>query len=304
MEVERDLHSEDTVQIDQSLCCSARMKTKIITGKRRRRLAGLLFFLLPFICYSQQQKPAQVRENQSDNTPNGEQIFASSCSGCHGLDGTGTERAPNIVSNPQIQRLSAEEISHIVSSGVPGKGMPAFQQLGKTVIASVVAYVRELQGRSGPAPLPGDPERGKKIFFASGGCGSCHMVAGRGGFIGPDLTAYSQGHAAEKIKAAITNPSERESIKKKITALATDGKRYEGLILNEDNFSLQLQSGDGTFYFLSKADLKKIDRAEGSIMPADYSTKFSESQLNDLVSYLMDAGKNSVPAEPRHESEE
>jgi cytochrome c oxidase cbb3-type subunit III len=279
------------------------MTTKTITHNRRWQLPILLFALLPFICYSQAQEAAQ-QKNSSESAPDGAQVFASSCSGCHGLDGTGSERAPNIVSNPQIQRLSTEEISHIVSRGVPGKGMPSFEQLGNATIGSVVAYLRVLQGRGGPTPLPGDPDRGKKIFFASGSCAGCHMVAGEGGFIGPDLTAYSQTHTVEKIKAAITNPSEREPTGRNVTAVANDGTHYEGLVVNEDNFSLQLQSTDGVFHFFSKADLKKINRAKASIMPADYGIRLSGSQLNDLVSFLISAGKNSAPAVPKHQDEE
>src|SRR4030081_2551948 len=56
---------------------------------------------------------AQVRAIQSQpqsNTPSGprtgEEIFASSCAGCHGLDGRGGERAPNIAGRPAVQQLS------------------------------------------------------------------------------------------------------------------------------------------------------------------------------------------------------
>jgi cytochrome c oxidase cbb3-type subunit III len=82
-----------------------------------------------------------------------------------------------------------------------------------------------------------------------------------------------------------------------VTATAKDGERYQGIIRNEDNFSLQLQSMDGTFHFLSKADLKTIDRSQESIMPSDYGSKLSAAQLNDLISYLLSLGQASVPAE-------
>ena len=47
-----------------------------------------------------------------------------------------------------------------------------------------------------------------------------------------------------------------------VTATTTNGDSYQGIIRNEDNFSLQLQSEDGAFHFLSKADLKTVERGQ------------------------------------------
>lgn len=216
----------------------------------------------------------------------------------------GTQRAPNIITNPQVTKLSATEITSIVSGGVPETGMPAFQGLGKPAIDSVVTYVRELQGKQSSRRLPGNPRNGETLFFGPGGCSSCHMAAGRGGFIGPDLTAYSQTHSADQIKATIINPAERESYAVMVTATTKSGERYEGILRNEDNFSLQLQSADGKFHFFSKADLKTIARNPGSIMPSDYESKLTAAGLNDVVSYLLTLGNSSAATHKRGEDEE
>src|SRR6185312_1093327 len=136
------------------------------------------------------------------------------------------------------------------------------------------------------APLPGDPKAGEALFFGSAQCSSCHMASGRGGFIAPELSTYGQNHSVEQIKSAIVNPAARESIRPLVTATTSNGESYQGIIRNEDNFSLQLQSEDGAFHFLSKADLKTIERGHDSIMPSDYSSRLSAAQLNNIVSYL------------------
>jgi len=246
---------------------------------------------------SQQRRPST--HQPARHAPVGRQIFTSNCVGCHGLDGTGSQRAPNIVTNPQLQKLSATELFRIISAGVPGTGMPAFQHLGKPAITSLVSYLKDLQGKNHSAPLPGDPKRGEALFFTSAQCSTCHMAAGKGGFIAPDLSSYGQTHAAEKIKSAITNPAERDSIKAMVTAITSSGERYQGMIRNEDNFSLQLQSTDGAFHFLSKAELKAIERGQGSLMPPDYASKLSEAQLNDIASFLLKLGNTSIPADIR-----
>src|SRR5439155_5052254 len=213
--------------------------------------------------------------NTTAQRPEGQQIFASNCAACHGLDGRGGERAPKIATVPQVQRLSDDDVTRIVSDGVPGTGMPGFRNLTPPEIKAVVGDLRVLQGKNGSAPLPGNPQRGKAIFFGSAGCSSCHMIGGSGGFIAPDLTSYARTHAADKIRGAITGLANRESSRGMVTATTTDGKRYQGIVRNEDNFSLQLQSMDGAFHFFPKASVKKIERDPGSIMPSDYGSKLN-----------------------------
>lgn len=266
-------------------------------------VAGL-FFLGAIAAAPQKNESKARKPTGSAVAPDGQQIFASNCVGCHGLDGTGTQRAPNIVSNPQVSKLSAEDMFHIVSEGVPGTGMPAFNRLGAPAVKSIVAYVRSLQGKTAVEHLPGDPVRGAEVFTGSGKCNDCHMVQGRGGFLGPDLSSYGQTHAVEAIRAAILDPSTRNHTQGLVTAVTSDGQRYEGIIRNEDNFSLQLQSTDGAFHMLSKPDLKSIERSPSPLMPSDYKTRLSTEQLNDLISYLIKAAQSETPAPVHHPEEE
>jgi cytochrome c oxidase cbb3-type subunit III len=284
------------------LCAAREMKFGCIVGKPALWTAGLLVLFVPLLAPAQQHaqnSPAHLAQRQRAR-----QLFANTCSACHGLDGMGSERAPNIITNAQVQKLSASEMFGVISGGVPGTGMPAFQQLGKPAITSLVAYVKGLQGKNQTAPLPGDPKSGEVLFFGSAQCSNCHMVSGRGGFIAPELTAYAQTHSAEQIKSTIINPAARDSLKPIVTATSENGERYQGIIRNEDNFSLQLQSEDGAFHFLSKADLKTIERGQDSIMPTDYSSRLSAAQLNDVVSYLLSLGSTSVAPPSHHEDEE
>ena len=250
-----------------------------------------------------QKPPASARTGNSPLRSRGAQIFASTCAGCHGFDGTGTQRAPNIATNPVVQNLSQKELTEILLNGVPGTGMPSFRSLGAGSIQAVADYVHSIEGKGDSAPLPGDPKRGETLFFGKGECSNCHMAAGRGGFIAPELTIYGQTHSAEKIKSAITNPAERETAKSVVNAVTTKGDEYKGVIRNEDNFSLQLKLTDGTFRFFRKTDLKSVQPAL-SIMPADYSSSLTEAELNDIASYLLSLAEAAPHAEARRHNEE
>src|SRR5271155_953104 len=227
----------------------------------------------------------------------GKQTFASTCANCHGLDGRGGERAPNIAENPKVQRLSDSQIEHIVENGVPGTGMPAFHSLETTDVKAVVTYLRTLQGTKQMLKPPGDPGRGETIFFGKAGCSGCHLIAGKGGFIASDLSSYARTHTVEQIRSAITDPAAGSDLQARLVTVTTrGGEKVVGRIRNEDNFSLQLQTLEGTFHFVTKSDLERLEYNPQTLMPADYSSTLSPDELNDVVSYLIKvAGASGTP---------
>jgi cytochrome c oxidase cbb3-type subunit III len=238
------------------------------------------------------QSAAQKPARSNSLNPSGQRLFASTCASCHGLDGRGGERAPNIAQKPEIQRLSDAALTRTVQDGVTGTGMPAFHSLAVSEVKAIVIYLRTLQGANQAAVLPGDPERGKELFFAKAGCSSCHMVAGSGGFIASDLSGFARTHSAVEVRTAVTKPSVNPD-RPSVVATTRDGHQYAGRIRNEDNFSLQLQTLDGAFQFLSKSDLERVERNPQGPMPADYSSTLSPKELDDLVSYLIVSAKTS-----------
>ena len=243
------------------------------------------------------QTPLQtLRKTAKPPATQGKQTFASTCANCHGLDGRGGERAPNIAGNPRVQKLSDGQITHIIENGVPGTGMPAFHSLKTSDVKAVVTYLRTLQGTRQTLKLPGDPIRGGAIFFDKAGCSGCHMVTGKGGFIASDLSAYASTHAVQQIRSAITSPTPSNRQARLVTATIR-GEKVVGRIRNEDNFSMQLQSLDGVFHFLMKSDLDSLEYDSQTLMPSDYGSTLSPDELNDVVSYLMRVanadGKNS-----------
>jgi cytochrome c oxidase cbb3-type subunit 3 len=251
---------------------------------------------------AQPQQKGGIRPSVSGT---GNRIFAASCASCHGLDGRGGERAPNIA-GPKAQRLSNAQISHIIENGIPGTGMPAFHSLESADIKAVVTYLRTLQGIKKAVKLPGDPSRGETIFFGKAGCSTCHMAAGKGGFIASDLSGYARMQAVEQIRSAIISPApgnDRQA--RMVTVIIRGGKKYDGKIRNEDNFSLQLQMLDGTFQFFAKSDLEGLEYNSQTLMPSDYGSTLSPNELNDVVSYLMRVAKAaSQPGTPQKEFEE
>jgi putative heme-binding domain-containing protein len=238
---------------------------------------------------AQRGNPA-ARKNQpgSSAAADGRKTFESVCATCHGLDGRGGERGPNVATPAKVQQLSDADTLRILQAGIPVAGMPAFGALGLPNLQAVMAYLRILQGGSKVASIPGDPQRGKSLFFGKAGCANCHMINGSGGFFGADLSSYGSNASIEDIRSAITDP-DKDLDPRSGTVLVTtrEGRQFTGIARNEDNFSLQLQSLDGAFHLFAKADLQHLEYQPKSLMPSDYGSVLSASELNDLISYLI-----------------
>ncbi len=252
--------------------------------------------------------PVQSHAQQSGkssgdkNTTEGRQIFATTCAACHGLDGGGGERGPDISHRREVQRLSNKALLQIIREGVPGTRMPGFGSLGAASTQSVVQYLRSLQGQVAAAPLSGNPDIGKALFFGKAGCAQCHMANGQGGFMGSDLSSFGGTQSPAEIRSAITDPNRNLDPRKRTLIVTTgSGQALTGLARNEDNFSLQLQTLDGTFHLLNKSELQKIEYQPRSLMPDDYGSRLSSKELDDLVSYLVSVAGNKNKPEAQQE---
>jgi cytochrome c oxidase cbb3-type subunit 3 len=257
-------------------------------------------FVVARATFSRQSKPNSGEQQTAERVlAEGRQVFESRCAGCHGLDARGGERAPDIATRAAVQRRTNVELTHIIKEGIPPGGMPGFATLDDSALTSLVRYLRFLQGRTTEVHLPGAPERGKAIFFGAGRCAECHVVSGQGGFIGSDLSSFARTRSADEIRDAITKPTADPRHSGMIDVSTKDGQRFSGMIRNEDNFSLQLQSLDGGFHFVLRSEIVHLAQRQESLMPSDYGLTLNNVQLNDLASFLMSVANDGKPAAPK-----
>jgi cytochrome c oxidase cbb3-type subunit III len=215
----------------------------------------------------------------------GKNAFEAKCATCHGLDGLGGEHAPDIIRRPALKTLSDQALLDVIHDGIQEEGMPSFPSLGREGGQAVVAYIRFLQGKSAADSAPGDPVRGKELFFGKAGCSACHQIAGRGQFVARDLAGFARDHPGNEIRDAILRPSGEQQ--ETATVVGRDGRRFSGMIRNEDNASIQLQDANGRFYLLMKSSLVSVQRKSEDSMPVDYGRQLSGTELDDLVSYIL-----------------
>ncbi len=249
------------------------------------------------------QTPSPASKTASSGSPRlveASKTFAATCAGCHGLDGRGAERGPNIASRQEVLRRSDAELLGILQKGIPAAGMPGFAALGNAKLEALVSYLRTLQGKNAAMPIRGNPQRGGMLFFGAARCSECHMVNGRGGFIGSDLSAYATDSSPEDIRRAILKPDpDSRRGKGQVQVTMRDGRVLDGVIRNEDNFSLQLQTLDGVFHFLQKSEVSAVKPSARPFMPDDFGQTLSPAELDDIVGYLMTVARSAPVKAPK-----
>jgi cbb3-type cytochrome c oxidase subunit III len=138
-------------------------------------------------------------------------VYAENCSACHGVDGSGTALAP-AVNTAKLRASGAEEITRIVSYGVPNTLMAGWEDsLAPEQIANVVTLLErwpelETAGVAFPEVEPVvfeiTPEliaQGQQLYNVA--CKSCHGVEAYGTRMAPSLN--NQQFLGETPDAAI-----------------------------------------------------------------------------------------------------
>jgi thiosulfate dehydrogenase len=99
-----------------------------------------------------------TKKPKAADATHGAQLYASTCQGCHGVDGTtlnfGSETAPEFVGT--LAADNPQEFAHKIRFGQPGASMPAAVALGWSMqdVMDVVAHSQTLPTTKPAAPAP------------------------------------------------------------------------------------------------------------------------------------------------------
>jgi putative heme-binding domain-containing protein len=232
----------------------------------------------------------------ADTVAQGRDIYNRSCTNCHGLDGAAGGRAPALAAEREYLRTSEEEIFDAVRNGIPGSLMPA-ASLSDADIRKVVAYVRSLRAPASESPVAGDVARGEEIFRGKAHCQDCHMLQGKGGLLGPDLSNIGGERNLSAIRDSLTKPRPNTARGYKAARVVTaEGKALSGVVKNENNFSVQFLDSGGKLHLFTRQELRDFKYADSSLMPGDYDQKLRPSEMQDLLSFL---SRLARPKEPQ-----
>ncbi len=215
----------------------------------------------------------------------GRRVFLRYCGRCHGDNAKGGI-GPDLTTGRFRHGGSDEALFTTVSEGVPGTEMlPVLRNRPDQMIWQVVTYLRSLSTPADVA-LAGDEVAGERLFFGKGECAGCHMVSGRGGRLGPNLTAVGTSRSPDELKTDLLDPS--ATVRPRwwtVRVVREDGSRVQGLRIGDDTFSVRLMDEDEELWSFSKKELRSVETVESSTMPS-YTDTLTASEIDDLVAYL------------------
>jgi len=163
----------------------------------------------------------------------------------------------------------------------------------------VTAYIRGLRGTAIDAPAAGDAALGEQIFRSKGACGTCHVVNGKGGLVGPDLTNLAGTRKTASIVDALTKPLHKvfgdggaiprilipNATYQPVRVTGADGRVVTGVLKNEDSYSLQVMGTDDQLHMFDRAKVTVVYETK-TLMPTDYDKRLAQDEFKNLLAYL------------------
>ncbi len=226
---------------------------------------------------------AQVLDSPSSaDVAEGQRLFEKNCALCHGGDATGG-RGPDLTRGLFRHASSDGQLFQIVQEGIDGTAMP-WTGLSDRKTGQVVAFIRSLSGSVGP--VPGNPQRGRELFFGSATCSTCHRVNGEGSRQGPDLSWVGWQRAPDFLRTAVLDPNaDVEPRWWTAQARTVSGVQVTGFLVDEDQFAVRLLDANDDLHAFAKSELEEFEREKSSRMPP-FVGVLSGDDLDDIVAYL------------------
>jgi putative heme-binding domain-containing protein len=144
----------------------------------------------------------------------------------------------------------------------------------------------------------GDYERGRELFFGPKlACATCHQLRGEGGALGPDLGNLVHRDAASVLRdirepSATINPDYLAH-----DLRLRDGGSVTGYVRTQDVDTLRVAGPDGKEQIIPRAGVTELRPSPVSLMPPGLIDGLKETQVRDLLTFLLHAPPARAAAE-------
>lgn len=144
-----------------------------------------------------------------------------------------------------------------------------------------------LEERVIPELAGGSWARGRKVFFGEVAlCSRCHAVRGEGGIIGPDLSNLVHRDYASVLRD-VTEPSYAVNPDYVTHSIVLKDGRVLSGTLRSDGDRLLVSDTEGKVTTIDRAEIDESVPSAKSIMPEGLPKRISETDLRDLMTYLL-----------------
>ncbi len=135
----------------------------------------------------------------------------------------------------------------------------------------------------------GDPAAGKELFKKS--CLICHQLAGEGKQVGPNLDGIGN-RGMDRLLEDVLAPNRNVDVAFRTTTVVTDeGKAYSGLLKELEGNRVSIIDSQAKETILQTVTIEERKAATTSPMPSNVGETFTETQLRDLMTFLLQQRK-------------
>lgn len=133
----------------------------------------------------------------------------------------------------------------------------------------------------------GDIARGMELFRGKATCANCHLVAGFGKQVGPDLSEIGNKLSREAMFVSILDPSAGISHNyENYVCLLESGQVISGVKINETDEFVTLRTAEAIDQRIDKSQIEELQKSPKSIMPDNLHHAFDTQGLIDIVEYM------------------
>ena len=237
-----------------------------------------------------------TRKYDPASVARGKTTFVSACGFCHGSNGKGGEKGPDLLRSVLVlDDDNGSAIGPVVLRGRPDKGMPRFS-FNAQQISDIAAFLHdsikvaiERDNYKILNIVTGDPKAGTDYFNGAGGCTSCHSVTGdlkgvgakynpvtlQGKILRPDYS-WTEGtppHRVSAISVTVTLPS---------------GESFTGTPVHYDDFNIALRDSAGAYHSFTRTnDVPRVEIHNRLQAHLDLLARYTDADIHNLTAYLV-----------------
>ncbi len=125
---------------------------------------------------------------------------------------------------------------------------------------------------------------GELLF--EGTCAACHILHGKGGLIGPDLTGSNRTNTAYLLSNILNPNGDIQDDYKTVVITTNDGRTYSGTIVSENERNVTLRVVGQDPIAISTSKIQNMEHTSKSMMPEGLLNTLTDAEVLDLIAYL------------------
>ncbi|MCP4785909.1 MAG: c-type cytochrome [Fuerstiella sp.] len=192
--------------------------------------------------------------------------------------------------------LNAVERKEISTDDIPSHVRRSLHGLLKERFVKVFGEVRPVAAdrekliarykqRITPAALAdASASRGRSVFRKI--CGTCHLMYGEGGKIGPDLTGSNRANLDYILLNSVDPSYDVPAGYKMVSILTVNGRAVNGVVAEEDGNRVILKTVEQPRLVIAKSDIEERVISPKSMMPEGQLKAMRPQEMIDLMKYL------------------